>query len=363
MSGRAQNITLKLEDISKKMVRNVPGLLIDLIEIATYVYCADQAISRGGPAQVGMGADWRRSFRFIIPVRNPDHWNRRNVLEALCSTLSFLSEDDYEFEFEKVTNPVPIQEYLEFSEADDGAAFKADEVVLFSGGLDSLSGAIEELSANGKCVALVSHRSASKIFDHQKHLVSELLARFPQKVMHVPVLATTQQSLRVQEYTQRSRSFLYASFACVVARLLGNNRVRFFENGVISINLPISEQVVGARATRTTHPLVLDHFRQFFSAAVGKAIDVDNPFIWKTKTDVVRSIVDRGCGDLIPHTVSCTRVYNITKLHTHCGCCSQCIDRRFAVLAANAAEHDPVEMYKVELLADPRDERERPNDG
>ena len=107
LSGRAQNITLKLEDISKKMVRNVPGLLIDLIEIATYVYCADQAISRGGPAQVGMGADWRRSFRFVIPVRNPDHWNRRNVLETLSSTLSFLSEDDYEFEFEKVTFQVP----------------------------------------------------------------------------------------------------------------------------------------------------------------------------------------------------------------------------------------------------------------
>jgi hypothetical protein len=46
----------------------------------------------------------------------------------------------------------------------------------------------------------------------------------------------------------------------------------------------------------------------------------------------------------------------MTKLHTHCGCCSQCLDRRFAILAANVAEHDPVEMYKVELLAGPRDE-------
>jgi hypothetical protein len=56
LSGRSQNITLKLEDISKKLVRNIPGLLIDLIEIATYVFCADQAISRGGEAQQGMGA-------------------------------------------------------------------------------------------------------------------------------------------------------------------------------------------------------------------------------------------------------------------------------------------------------------------
>ena len=99
----------------------------------------------------------------------------------------------------------------------------------------------------------------------------------------------------------------------------------------------------------------MDHFPKFFSAAVGKPIEVDNPFIWKTKADVVRSIVDHGCGELIKHTVSCTRVYDITRLHTHCGCCSQCLDRRFAILAANAAEHDPVEMYKVELLAGPRD--------
>jgi 7-cyano-7-deazaguanine synthase in queuosine biosynthesis len=353
LSGRSQNITLRLEDISKKMVRNVPGLLIDLIEIATYVYCADRATSRGGPAQIGMGAAWRRSFRFIIPVRNPDHWNRRNILEPLCSTLSFLSEDDYAFEFEKTTNPVSFQDYLEFG--GDGASFKADEVVLFSGGLDSLSGAIEELSTDGKRVALVSHRSSPKILDYQKHLVAELTARFPQKVMHVPVLVIRQETLRVQEYTQRSRTFLYAALACVVARLFGNSQIRFFENGIVSINLPISEQLVGARTTRTTHPLVLGHFRQFFSAAVGKAVDVDNPFIWKTKGDVVRSIVDRGCGDLIKHTISCTRVYDITKLKTHCGCCSQCLDRRFAILAANAADHDPVEMYKVELLAGPRD--------
>ena len=121
-------------------------------------------------------------------MRNPDHWNRRSVLELLCSTLSFLSEDDYEFEFEKVTNPVPIQDYLEFSDTDGGATFKADEVVLFSGGLDSLSGAIEELSTNGKRVALVSHRSSPKMYDQQKHLVTELVTRFPQKVMHIPVL-------------------------------------------------------------------------------------------------------------------------------------------------------------------------------
>jgi Queuosine biosynthesis protein QueC len=101
----------------------------------------------------------------------------------------------------------------------------------------------------------------------------------------------------------------------------------------MSINLPISTQLVGARDTRTTHPLVLNHFRNFFSAAIGETIEVDNPFIWKTKRDVVRSIINRGCGELIKQAVSCTRVHQMSRDHTHCGCCSQCIDRRFAILA------------------------------
>jgi Queuosine biosynthesis protein QueC len=107
---------------------------------------------------------------------------------------------------------------------------------------------------------------------------------------------------------------------------------------------------VGSRATRTTHPLVLAQFCAFFSAVTGTSIEVENPYIWKTKADVVRTVAERGCGDLIRDSVSCTRTRDATKLHTHCGCCSQCIDRRFGVLAADCSKCDPEEMYKVDLL-------------
>jgi hypothetical protein len=100
-----------------------------------------------------MGSDWRRSFLFIIPVRSPDHWSSRKVLEPLCETLSFLSDDDYAFEFERATNPPPLERYLDLG-GDEPAAFTPDEVVLFSGGLDSLGGTIEELSSSAKRIAL-----------------------------------------------------------------------------------------------------------------------------------------------------------------------------------------------------------------
>jgi hypothetical protein len=44
----------------------------------------------------------------------------------------------------------------------------------------------------------------------------------------------------------------------------------------------------------------------------------------------------------------------MTKLHPHCGQCSQCIDRRFAVLAAGLEHDDPAEAYKVDLFTGER---------
>ena len=37
-------------------------------------------------------------------------------------------------------------------------------------------------------------------------------------------------------------------------------------------------------------------------------------------------------------------------MHPHCGRCSQCIDRRFAILAAGLERFDPAEAYKVDLM-------------
>ena len=45
--GKDRNVNLRIADISRSMVSNIPDLLLDLLEIAAYVYCADQHASRG----------------------------------------------------------------------------------------------------------------------------------------------------------------------------------------------------------------------------------------------------------------------------------------------------------------------------
>jgi 7-cyano-7-deazaguanine synthase in queuosine biosynthesis len=349
LHGPSENVHLKISDISERLVTNIPNVLIDLLEIASYIYAADSAISRGGPTDEQFGKRWRRKLRFVIPVRQPDTWSSDSVLSSLVETLNFLSDDDYVFEFRSFSNPPALKSYFEFSDT-EASVLKPDEVMLFSGGLDSLAGAIEQLTGPGKIVALVSHRSSSKISAAQDYLVTQLRSRFgANRVLNVPIRANLKSDVS-NEPTHRTRSFLFAALGAATARCFGKNRILLFENGMMSLNLPPVAQVVGARASRTTHPQALAGFGHCLTNLIGHAFSVDNPFIWQTKSDVIEKIATCGGSELIPHTRSCTRVREMTRLHSHCGRCSQCIDRRFAILAAGQEDHDPPESYNTHLF-------------
>lgn len=349
LHGRSPNVRLQIADISRRLLTKIPDVHVDLLEVASYVYAADSATARGGRTDAQMGKRWRRKFRFVIPVRLPKLWSSEPVSSTLIETLSFLSEDEYAFEFRHLGDPTAVETYFEFCDA-DAASFSPDEVILFSGGLDSFSGTVEELVTHGKKVALVSHQSASKIVGAQQYLVDQLKQRFgSDRVFHVPVWVNLLGDFS-SEPTHRTRSFLFAALGAVTARLFERDRIRFFENGVVSMNLPPVTQVVGARATRTTHPQALAGFRRVLSEVLDRAFDVDNPFAWLTKADVIERISANECSDLIRHTLSCTRVRDMTKLNPHCGQCSQCIDRRFGILAAGQVDEDPAEAYSVDLF-------------
>ena len=354
LSGPNENIALKIEDISRRMLAEVPPVLTDLLEIATYVYCADQLVSRGGATMQNLGVDWRRNLRFVVPVREPELWQAPEIRDNLEHLLAFMSEDTIRFDFIPAEAPASINRYFNFGSGAD-ASFPAEDVALFSGGLDSLAGTVETLEREKARLLLVSHQSSTKIAGHQRHLVRELRRRFPGKLLHVPV-RITKKGIRTVETTQRSRSFLFAAVAVTVSRLSGIDGVRFFENGVVSFNLPIAGQIIGARATRSTHPRVMHDLQVFFTALLGRAIRIDNPYIWKTKAEVASVLKASSHGDLVPYSVSCSHSHGMTRLKTHCGRCSQCLDRRFGTLAAGMADADPEEMYDTDLLTGARAE-------
>ncbi len=348
INGPAPTFELRSERLLASYIGPVDPRLLDLLDIAGAVFAADSDVSRGGDARRDMGQDWRREFDFRIAVRTPEFWNRDDVRAALVTAVSFLTEDVFTFDFLQQAEPAALQEYLDFHSGTHGV-FEADRVLLFSGGLDSLAGAIEALSTTDDRVVLVTHFSAQKLIPRQTRLAEALKKRFPGRVLWLPVNATLKNH-RSRERTQRSRSFLFAALAFVAARLTGADRIQFFENGVVSLQLPIGSQVVGTLATRTTHPLGLRRMSELFDLVPGPGIPVENPYCLRTKTEVVTRLAAFGAAELIPESVSCSAVQTRSKLHPHCGSCSQCIDRRVALMAAGLEEHDPSEGYETDVL-------------
>lgn len=225
---------------------------------------------------------------------------------------------------------------------------------MFSGGLDSLAGAVET-AEKGENLILVSHRTIATIEKRQRQLRDQLQAAYPEvKMLHIPVCLHLTKNHRSSEPTQRTRSFLFASLAAVVAHSTEAGGIRLFENGVVSINLPVADEVLGARASRTTHPRTLFDFEEFLSLVMKSSLIVDNPFIWNTKTDIVGKVAKSRDPSLIGLSRSCAHTMFTTKSRWHCGQCSQCIDRRIAVIAAKAEKFDQEKDYEVPVFSGPR---------
>jgi len=148
-------VTLQIEDIRRAMYKDVPDRFHDLLDIATYVFTADQAVVRGVKDVETFGSSWHRSLHFTIPVR------------------SFLSDDQYSFSFVPLEHRAPFQTFLSFSE--DEMQGMPEQVIMFSGGLDSLGGAVEEVINQRRRVVFVNHRATQKL-DKRYQTIRDLLA-------------------------------------------------------------------------------------------------------------------------------------------------------------------------------------------
>lgn len=350
-------IRLDVDTITEKMMHGLDNVLHDLLVIATYVYVGDQVISRGGLRQFDYGHKWARCLKFVIPVCEYEIWSDADTKGLLEETLSFSSGDTYEFEFVSQARK-KSPGFLNFT-AGSKPKYKYDEVLLFSGGLDSFTGAVEEVVGNKSHPVLVSHQSNNKHKALQRDLhkyIADLCSGGP-KPLHVPVKINKEKEL-TRETSQRTRSFLYASLGAIIARMFKLDRVRFYENGIVSCNLPFDGQTLQARCTRSTHPRLLNLLSELVSRLVGTDFRFENPYFNKTRTEVCQRLKELNHEACVERTRSCaSSVFRMPS--THCGTCSQCIDRRFATLASTCAEFDPDRLYVLGIFTD---ELERAHD-
>ncbi len=347
-----RNISLGLPHFIDSVNCYIPSRIKDLLEIAGYVYAADRLIKRGNSQSVEYQS-WSRNFDFHITVRDYKFWFQKDTREMLNDALSFISGDNsYIFNFYPGGTDIG-QQSLFNNEAIQLEKKENSVIVLFSGGLDSMAGVIELLETTKNNLILISHRSNNPgITGLQKSLSLKLRSDYPDRTQYYPFYCSLKGE-RATEETQRSRIFLYTSIAFSLSELASTKEIFIFENGITSINFYKRQDLINARASRTTHPKTLYLLEQIFSKISGSNFKLNHPFIFNTKTDIFRKISLFKKESYINSTLTCTRTFSKFKNNTqatHCGCCTQCIDRRFAAFASDLEEFDAI--YDIDISKD-----------
>lgn len=317
----------------------------DLLRLALTVYASDQYVSRAQHGYQG----WSRYLRCYIPVADPARWN--DIKATLENLLSFLSGDFWTFEFRLEQSEVyPTYEPSNLN--------NFSHVCLFSGGLDSLVGAIE-LIEDGKRTALISHykrggaESKSQdalISGFQENYAPELFRHFQFYVqpMHKHPLAVG------KENSQRARSFLFVCLGVAIANSLGGGIPLIIpENGLISLNVPLTVTRIGTHSTRTTHPYYLNTFNQLLEG-LGINVELENPYQFLTKGEMLqRKRHSRLVNDYFERTNSCSHPDIMRRAgerpNQHCGYCIPCIIRRAALQSIGLQDS----YYFKDIISEP----------
>jgi hypothetical protein len=315
----------------------------DVLLVAAVVYAADKAVKRDNAED-----RWTRSFLIRVPVSDPQLWKRAR--EPLESCLGFLTGDAWGFKFQKRTSAlVRPSATLSGRRAD---ARDISTIGLFSGGLDSLIGAINWLETSSGRLLLVGHHDgdvAGPLGD-QRSLLAELEKEYPGRTRHLFVRVGSRPG--GEEISFRGRSFLFLGLAAhAVGAAKHGTPILIPENGNIALNVPLTPSRQGSCSTRTAHPYYLDQIRAVFSS-LGIDSPVSNLLADKTKGECVRECRnERLLRRLYGSSASCAKrghhVHWIRRDARQCGRCVPCLYRRAALHAAGWDD----ELYGFDVCA------------
>ncbi len=345
--GKDPELNFVVEDLLGKLSGRLNPRVHDLLSLAAYCFAADRMVRRGGPIDVHREG-WRRELVLCLPVADPAFWSQPALMRLLTETLDFGTDDRWTFHFTPAKRPAPP---LEITWDDRDLLEQPDTVVLFSGGTDSLCGLVEAVRQGARPV-LVSHWAADHVKARQQRLrvtVRRELGGWEFPLVQIELHRRDKQD---GESSQRTRGFLFACLGAAVAAHLRVERVLLPENGYVSISPRINDQLVGALASRGTHPKFLALFNRFIHRVFDGRVEVTNPLWNKTRAEALATLKDAGCQALLGQTYSCGKMQGRSRGKPNCGGCSQCIDRRFAVIAAGLDQHDPLDRYEFDLFAE-----------
>jgi 7-cyano-7-deazaguanine synthase in queuosine biosynthesis len=306
---------------------------VDLAHLAAAVYSADLRV----PRRFGGADRWQRDFVLDVPVHDVGRW--QGISPHLSSMLSYLTGDTWQFHFREV-GPFPLPEPKK--RAKPKLENGCDCVSLFSGGIDSLVGALDIVNT-GKRVALVGHHGTGMTQPAQTKVLEVLKPKIGGAIFDLLFYVHPKKDKLEGEPSMRSRSFLFLALGAATASAIGSDSPFVVpENGVISLNVPLTFARMGSHATRTTHPYFICSFASLITD-LGSTTSIANPYQFLTKGEMLKAVSDQTLLEAVVRcSMSCSHS-EVARFHgahpgTHCGYCVPCIIRRASTKAANITD-------------------------
>ena len=275
--------------------------VIDFVNLSLGVYVFDQLVPRASYGYFG----WNRYFKFYLPVADVEKWN--TLKPDIEKFLSFLSGDKWELNFRK------RELIYENHKREEN---KIEKVSLLSGGLDSFVGAVDLLNNGTKNIAFVSHHKMGNSGDKsiQEELIRLLQEEYPKSEIspNYFYVQAKKDEIITGESSQRARSIIFIALGLAVANSYGSDiPILIPENGLISLNVPLTKTRYGSHSTKTTHPYFIEQINSLF-----RGLEINNAFT----------------------TDSCSKAGHYKQWHKkeelHCGHCTPCIIRRSSMKKA-----------------------------
>lgn len=330
---------------------------LDLLYLSFAVSSAD-ALSLRKDAADG----WSRELKISLPVLDLDFWEAHRALVE--DMVSFLSGDKWHFEFRRRSLTAEETEQRDLHQRLADKKFRLgreirqySQICMLSGGLDSFVGAIDLLSdlKNGERVMFVGHHGSGKgVYAAQKDLGDALEGHFADRFdgRDLRFFHSRQRKLGWgTENSTRPRSLVFFAHAIALASAQGAPvTLTIPENGLISLNVPLTPSRTGSSSTRTTHPFYMSCLQQLLKA-MGLPITINLPYRFKTKGEMLCECRDQDfLKEHVAQTMSCAHPEKRNKTkgepdRQHCGYCLPCIIRRAALRKAGFP--DKTDKYRV----------------
>jgi len=331
--SNANDFRFSIKQDLKKLPNTITPEALDLLYLSMFVFAADKKIRRE------LGSDnWSRNIKLIVPVLCKKKWDDQASL--VIDMLNFLSGDIWSVEFYK-REPVDYEVKAEKHFARYGIKESdTDTVCMFSGGLDSFIGTVDLLAITKNAYFISLYGGGKGTKPYQDLLISTISEAYGIDKSRFYQYYSVK--MNGEEESTRTRSLMFFGHAVAVSSCLRRHITLIIpENGLISLNIPLTYSRLGSSSTRTTHPHYMRLLQQLI---VGLGIDVElyNPYQFKTKGEMLIECKNQPfLRTNYCYTISCSHPDNeryYKRPPCHCGICLPCLVRRAAIFRSGMAD-------------------------